>query len=175
MTWVTNHYYDKKRSKTQNKASTLLSIIQRYPSVRYRQLQRLTGFSGGSLSYHLHQLKTQNRIKLYKPNSRIARFFPPDLDNDYDCSLMGQLCQHTSKKIICSILNSSTGCTHKEIVKKTNISPSTISWHLKRMQTEGILFAVNEDNSNHHHKRLYKLYQSNRAWQIIHNYNKSLQ
>jgi predicted transcriptional regulator len=48
----------------EKKRQFLLSIVQQYPGVKYRQALRITGLSNGSLGYNINVLESQNRLKV---------------------------------------------------------------------------------------------------------------
>ena len=57
--------------------SILLKQINNSPGIRYRELQRATGFSNGVLAYHLKILEKSKRMKVIRYHVRNStRYYP---------------------------------------------------------------------------------------------------
>jgi predicted transcriptional regulator len=104
----------------------LLADINRIPGIRYRELLQLTGLANGVLTYYLKILERSKQIRVKRQSSNMTRYFP-----------------HVFTPKECLIIeNNNRLCTFNEIVQYTKRSPSTISWHLKRLKDAGCCLLV---------------------------------
>jgi len=114
----------------------LYGIVKNYPGIHFREVERKSRLSTGSVQYHLNFLVKQNLIKLEKENNS-ARYFPKDFLPE-NKKIMAYLRSKSTKNIILFILTNND-CNHEQIVRFVNLSPSTVSWHLKKLEESDII------------------------------------
>ena len=131
--------------KINKNKSEILKHIVKNPGVRYRELLRLTGLANGVLSYHLKILEESRRIKVDRKGIRMTRYYPKNIKTK-EFHIIAFTRNSTSRQIIQLLLKQGHS-TFKDIVKHTNKVPSTISWHLKRLENVKIISVS--------HKKLY--------------------
>jgi len=68
------------------------------------------------------------------------RYFPKEF-NSGNKKLMGVLRQKSLMRIILFIITHE-GCSHEQIAAHVKLSPSTASWHLKKLEEEGMIAPV---------------------------------
>jgi predicted transcriptional regulator len=125
--------------------SEILEHIVKNPGVRYRELLRLTGLANGVLSYHLKILEESRRIKVDRNGIRMTRYYPKNIKTK-EFDVIAYIRNSTARQIIQLLLKQGHS-TFKDIVKHTNKVPSTVSWHLKRLENVKIISVS--------HKKLY--------------------
>ena len=122
----------------------LLLFIGENPGIRYRELLRLINSSNGVLSYHINKLEKMELVNVDR-KSRITRFFPRNISNEI-MTLLGILRNQTSYEIM-KLLYESGPVSQSEIVKYTRKSASTISWYMKKLLGDNIIYMKNNQST----------------------------
>lgn len=122
----------------------LLLFIDENPGIRYRELLRLINSSNGVLSYHINKLEKMELVNVDR-KSRITRFFPRNISNEI-MVLLGILRNQTSYEIM-KLLYESGPVSQSEIVKYTRKSASTISWYIKKLLGDNIIYIRNKQGT----------------------------
>lgn len=133
----------------------LLLFIDENPGIRYRELLRLINSSNGVLSYHIDKLEKMELVNVDR-KSRITRFFPRNISNEI-MVLLGILRNQTSYEIM-KLLCERGPVSQSEIVKYTRKSASTISWYLKKLLEDNIIYIKNKQSTyNGNNELSYKM------------------
>lgn len=133
----------------------LLLFIGENPGIRYRELLRLINSSNGVLSYHINKLEKMELVNVDR-KSRITRFFPRNISNEI-MVLLGILRNQTSYEIM-KLLYESGPVSQSEIVKYTRKSASTISWYIKKLLGDNIIYIKNKQGTyDGNHDISYKM------------------
>ena len=90
----------------------------------------------GSIQYHLNYLARQGLIKVEREGNNL-RYFPKEFKQE-NKKVMGFLRQKSIRNILLFVLTHDN-CNHEQIVKFVKLSPSTVSWHLKKLEQENIV------------------------------------
>lgn len=114
----------------------IYDAIKKYAGCHFREIERISRLSTGSVKYHLDYLARCGLIRKEKARSKL-RYFPRDFDSK-NKTLLGALRQQSLRNILLFILIHE-GCNHEQIVKAVELSPSTVSWHLKMLEANNIL------------------------------------
>ena len=120
----------------------LLLCIDENPGIRYRELLRLINFSNGVLSYHVNKLEKLDLVNVERKN-RLTRFFPRNISNEV-MGILGNLRNQTSYEII-KLLSERGPISQQEIVKSTRKAASTISWRMKKLLDDNIIYIKDKD------------------------------
>ncbi|HDD60357.1 transcriptional regulator [Thermoplasmatales archaeon ex4484_36] len=107
------------------------------PGLHYRELQRRLGLPSGQLDYHLRFLKKQEVITSRREGGYI-RYYPVQGLKESEKRALAFLRQEIPRAIIIHILMN-PGSTHGDILSGVRISGATLSYHLKRMVSRGIV------------------------------------
>jgi predicted transcriptional regulator len=120
--------------------SKLLKSINTQPGIRYRELLRLFGLTNGVLTYHISTLEKSRQIIVDRNNrTKVTRYYSNYIPVE-ESGIIGHIRNNTARQIILCILeHNNSSCTFNEIVQYTKRSPSTTSWHLKRLKDAGIV------------------------------------
>jgi predicted transcriptional regulator len=138
--------------KDNDTKNTLLAYINSIPGIRYRELLRLTGLANGVLTYYLKILERSKQVRVKRQSSSMTRYFPR-VFTSRECLIIANVRRDTARQIILCILeHNNRPCTFNDIVQYTKRSPSTISWHLKRLKDAGMVSV-----RNYHRYQRYKL------------------
>src|SRR6187200_3222025 len=123
-----NTSYHEELSEIQVK---LMQCIDKNPGIRYRELLRLTSLANGVLTYHLKLLERSSLINVDRKKIRTTRYYTVNIPTE-ESDLIGYFRNDIVKHIIVFILEHEL-CIFEEIVERIKKSPSTMSWHLKRL------------------------------------------
>ena len=114
----------------------IYETVRKSPGSHLREIQRSTGLSFGSVSYHLAYLCRHEMIKEEK-DGKNNRYFPIEMDSS-DKKMLGLLRQKSIRGILLfSLLHNEFN--HQALVSQLKLSPSTISWHLKTLESVQVI------------------------------------
>ena len=114
----------------------LYSIIKKYAGSHFRAIQRKSGLAVGSVQHHIRFLVRRGLIIEAKEGKNLV-YFPREFKSE-NRVLLSFLRQDSIRKILLCILMNPK-CNHEEIVKFVNLSPSTVSYHIKKLQETNII------------------------------------
>jgi predicted transcriptional regulator len=114
----------------------IYETVKKYAGSHFREIERKSGLSTGSVRYHLDYLTKRGLIKEERDGNTL-RYFPKEFKSE-NTRLLGLLRQESIRRIILFLLTH-RGCSHEEIVEAVGVSPSTISWHLKKLEEYNIV------------------------------------
>jgi predicted transcriptional regulator len=121
---------------TDKSKSCLLKHIQISPGMRYRELQRATGFANGVLTYYLMVLEQSRRLKVNRYAARKSTRYYSSNPTAQESRVMEYIRRATTRKILLFLLDHDR-CTSDDIMD-TKKGASTISWHLSWLRKAGI-------------------------------------
>jgi len=116
----------------------IYEIVDQYAGCHMREIQRISGLSFGMVSYHLTFLCKYNLIREEKDGNYV-RYYPNTLEK-HDEKLLGLLRQRSVRTILMFIIDNE-GCSHQQISEGVHLSPSTTTWHLKKLIDNGIIIS----------------------------------
>ncbi len=119
----------------------IYEVVRKFAGCHFREIERKSDLPAGTTKYHLSYLAKHGLIKEEKDENNI-RYFPKEFRSDNQ-KLLGLLRQKKVREIILFIL-ANPDCNHEHIVKAVHISPSTVSWHLKKLEESHIVGFVKE-------------------------------
>lgn len=114
----------------------IYDVVREFAGCHFREIERRSRLSTGSVKYHLDYLTKHGLIKQAKEDNNL-RYFPRDFNSE-NKKLMGLLRQKSIRKILLFIL-AHNNCNHEQIVEFAKLSPSTVSWHLKKLEKDNII------------------------------------
>ena len=112
------------------------NLVKEHAGCHFRDLERKSNLPASSIKYHLNYLAKYGLIQEEKDGNNI-RYFPKEF-NPENKILLGLLRQKSLREILLFILTNKN-CSHSNIVNFTNLSPPTITWHLKKLENKGII------------------------------------
>ena len=114
----------------------IFDVVRKNAGCHLREIQRVAGLSFGSASYHLSYLKKHNLIN-EETDGKNIRYFPLDFPVKNEKLLM--LLRQRSVRTILLFIFGNEGGTHQQITSSVKLSPSTVTWHLKKLLDTGII------------------------------------
>ena len=135
---MSREFLDEKDKKILELASRrkIYHLIKKFAGCHFRELERISKLSTGTVKYHLDYLTKYGLINPVKDKNNL-RYFPRDF-NFENKKLMSLLRQKSVREILLFILIHNN-CNHEQIVNYVRLSPSTVSWHLKKLEESNII------------------------------------
>ena len=121
--------YKIKQVRTKIRAR-ILAHLEENPGIHFRDLAKALGINRGTLNYHLNVLE---KLKLIKSSKfgRYKVFYP---NSKYD----GSYVDGTARKIW-EYVRDNPDSSARDIAASLNVSPSTVSHHLKNLSKTGLI------------------------------------
>jgi len=124
----------------------IYQIVNNFAGTHFREIERKSKLATGSVKYHLDYLSKQGLIKMSKEGNNV-RYFPRSFKENK--KIMSFLRQKSVRGIVLFILNHNN-CNHEQIVNSVKLSPSTVSWHLKKLGDANIVGFVKKGRKTHY-------------------------
>jgi len=114
----------------------IYNLVKEHAGCHFRDIERKSNLPASSVKYHLNYLTKHELIQEEKDENKI-RYFPREFNTDNKV-LLSLLRQRSLRKILIFLLTNKN-CSHEEIVRFLKLSPSTVSWHLKKLVEKGFI------------------------------------
>jgi predicted transcriptional regulator len=114
----------------------IYDLVRKNAGSHFREIERKSGLTVGTVSYHLNFLKKHNLITEEKEGKNV-RYFPKEFKAK-NKKLMTFLRQKSTRNILLQILINKK-CSHDDITKNISLSPSTVSWHVKKLLENNLI------------------------------------
>lgn len=116
-------------------------LIERFPGLHMREIERRTDMSINLVRYHLNQLE-KYRIVDEVEEDEYKRYYPREGDMKVDARDKKHLALLREKiplYVVVFLLNQGEPSTHGEIKKELDIAASTLSYHLNKMEEKDLI------------------------------------
>ena len=114
----------------------IFEVVKKFAGSHFKEIERKSNLPSGTAKYHLAYLTKRGLISEAKDGNNI-RYFPRVFKPE-NKKLLSFLRQKTIRNILLFVLTHSN-CYHEQIVNAVNVSPSTVTWHLKKMEKNNII------------------------------------
>lgn len=111
--------------------------LQKTPGTHMREIGRELDIPMGTLEYHLHYLVKANLLTT-RQDARYTRYFPTGELSRREKDVLAILRQKVPRQVAAHLLLA-PGSSHGQILTKFALSPSTLSFHIKKLVTTGIV------------------------------------
>jgi len=115
----------------------LYSLIAESPGLHFRELQRRSQLATGQLLYHLNWMVDTALLRTTN-DGEYLRFYTQVEMRDDERRILELARQQSVRHIILHLLEAGTA-NHEAIVEKLGLSPSTVTFHLKKLVSEGLV------------------------------------
>lgn len=115
----------------------IYDYVKRVPGIHLRALQRDLNMPLGTLEYHLYQMEREGLL-VTREDGRFKGYFPHDELDRRDRDYLYYLRQEMPRRIAMEVANQ-PGIRFQELGARLPISPSTLSFHLKKLLRSEIL------------------------------------
>ena len=116
--------------------------ISKYPGAYLREIQKELELEVGVLEYHLNYLENSGLLSS-EMDGRLRRFYVSEEVAFVDRKLLGLMRQRIPRSIAIKILVD-TKVSFDDLREEVSISKSTLSFHLRKMRSLGMLNEVRE-------------------------------
>ena len=115
----------------------LFTLISESPGIHFRDAQRRTESSTGNLTYHLDCLVKAGLLTTVR-DGKYLRYYAFTEKSTEEKRILDMARRKTDRHILLLLPQNETN-TNEELSKILNLSPSTISWHIKKLIETNIL------------------------------------
>lgn len=115
----------------------ILSTVSQEPGISASELGRRTQCGWGTLVYHLSVLEREKMVWSAR-EGRHRRYFAQGRVNYSDRDAIGLL-RNTSSRRLADAVRASPGIIQKDLSRILSLSPSTIAWHVDRLEGAGLI------------------------------------
>ncbi len=122
---------------TSSRRDTIYDFIVENSGCQESQIVSALGFSRGSVTHHLHKLEQTNHI-ISTQYHRTPRYYPKSSASLSQAKLAAALSRKRPAEIY-RLISENPDITQRELAKISGLSEQTIRWHVKRLETDGII------------------------------------
>jgi len=122
----------------QGTRSDIYQLIVATPGISFPSLKERLCLSRGTLTYHLLLLSAQHKIVIHKSNGSTSCFENNGRYEGIERKIFSHLANEQEKRILDHLLTS-PGSTRQDLEGVLGVSGPTITWHMKRLLSDGIL------------------------------------
>lgn len=119
-----------------SRETEIISIIEKNPGIKFREIMRETGLKNGVLSYHTRKLEENGSVKIDRKSGE-TRFYPLFVSEE-ESILITSLRRDTQRYIMLALLEGRP-LSFSEIVQKVKKAPSTVSTFLAKLVDDKIV------------------------------------
>ncbi|MDD5148165.1 MAG: metalloregulator ArsR/SmtB family transcription factor, partial [Candidatus ainarchaeum sp.] len=116
----------------------IYNLIEQNPGLHFREIQRRTGLAVGSLQYHLDYLAKKHIVRIEK-RGKFTRYYSVQGHQLGESQQTMSLLRQESLRKIMIFLLTKRRANNTRIAEALGLSPSTISWHLEKLVSAGLL------------------------------------
>ena len=120
--------------------------MQKYPGTHMREIGRDLEIPMGTLEYHLHYL-VKAELLTTRQDPRYTRYFATGELSRRDKDVLAVLRQKVPRQIAAHLLLE-PGSSHGTLLTKFALAPSTLSFHLKKLTSAGIVLQEKSGREN---------------------------
>ncbi len=158
---------DQQKSLELGTRGKIYRIIRKSPGLHFREIQRRSKLAIGNLQYQLEVLQKNHLVKTIKHGKFVRYYSVRGEPAEADTGVLSLLRQDSIRKIVLFLLTEKRG-TNFSIASAIGLSPSTTSWHVKKLLDAGIV-----EKRSRGKKRLFFLTNPEQVSTLLVNYRKS--
>ena len=122
---------------TSSRRDTIYDFIVENSGCQESQIVSALGFSRGSVTHHLHKLEQTNHI-ISTQYHGTPSYYPKSSASLSQAKLAAALSRKRPAEIY-RLISENPDITQRELAKISGLSEQTIRWHVKRLETDGII------------------------------------
>lgn len=124
-----------------NSRKKIYDLVKMHPGCHFRDLERRSKIPPTSLKYHLNYLNRYGLITEVNDGKKI-RYFIKGF-NPQNKILLGHLRQESVRRILLFLVSNNQN-DRESIVDFVKLSPSTVFWHLKKLESKNIIKSIKD-------------------------------
>jgi len=114
----------------------IFRVIRDSPGAHVREIERRSGYAYGAVEYHLRRLEKAGAVRVVE-DGNLRTYFAADFPKE-DRPLAALVRRNPIRKILIALLTRGK-VTHGELAKEVGMSPSTVTHHLKKLISMGVV------------------------------------
>ncbi len=114
----------------------IFRVIRESPGAHVREIERLSGFGYGAVEYHLRRLEAAGAVRVVAEGNQ-KTYFAADFPKAMR-PLAALVRREPLRRILVALLSYGK-LTHQELGQVADMSPSTLSHHVKKLTGKGIV------------------------------------
>lgn len=115
----------------------IYECVRNSPGIHFREIQRRTNLPIGVLEYNLNYLVHRSLLTVDKQES-FSRYFPSGQVSPDKQRILSSLRQEIPRGVVLYLLRH-PGATHGEVLGNFTISGGTLSYHVKKLVSRGVV------------------------------------
>lgn len=120
--------------------ATVYGYIRKYPGTSFSGIARDTTINRGTLHYHLHILQREGKISELREGGATTYFENNGTYSPDEQRILSHIREGPAGEI-CRFLALRRGATRSDIAHRMGVAPSSVSWHLSRLNGSGVIVA----------------------------------
>jgi predicted transcriptional regulator len=120
----------------------LFEIVRNSPGVHFRELQRLAKMPTGTFEYNLSQLVKSGAVEEHADGGYV-RYYPSLQFSPADKAMLSSMRQEIPRGVVLWLIQHPRSM-HKDILSAFSFTAPTLTYHLKRLVSSGVLLAEKE-------------------------------
>ena len=173
---VYRYYVKKRKAKARERRKTefqkkIIDIVLKNPGIHLSKIAESLNISVQLADYHLSLLQKDEKIRIIKDEKGyFKRYYLKEKQINIDeKKIIDAIRKKTPLRIVLLILKK-PGIQHKDIMKELNIPSSTLSYHITRLEEEGIIVT-----HPYGREKGYKLFDEKEIIRILKKYEFSIE
>ena len=123
----------------------IFNFIEANPGTHLRKIKQELNLAMGVIQYHLYKLEREGKIVSAR-HGLYKRFYAETRLRVEDRDILNLLSQETERDIILYLIKNPLA-SQKELSEFARISPSSTSWHMKRLSQAGVITIRRENGA----------------------------
>jgi predicted transcriptional regulator len=125
------------------------ACIRDRPGISASRIAEITGIRRGTVTYHLSRLQSGGKIKKVQNRGNVGYFIQVEDDTgDKEYTLLHM--QNSTEKEILFLLLGTPDLSQSEIADAIGISRPAVSWHMKRLDSDGVVESARSGRSTYY-------------------------
>lgn len=112
-------------------------LVEDNPGIHFRDVLGRLDYAQGTVQYHLRRLADEGLIEV-ADDGKYTRYYPAAEFSEADRAVMAALRRTYSRRIIAYLLSEGP-LTTSELADRVEKAPSTVSWHLSKLDEAGLV------------------------------------
>lgn len=115
----------------------IVAFVRANPGLHLRELAARLGMAVSTLEYHCYQLAKHGHV-VTRESAGFKAFYPGEGLDRRDKDIL-YLVRHEAPRRVCSHVLLNPGCTPKQLRQALGVSAPTLSFHLNKLRSAGVL------------------------------------
>jgi predicted transcriptional regulator len=120
--------------------ATVYGYIRTHPGTSFSTIARQTTINRGTLHYHLRILLREGKISELRECGATTYFENNGRYSPEEKRILSRIREGPAGEI-CRFLGMCRGATRSEIAQRMGVAPSSVSWHLSRLNGSGVILS----------------------------------